>query len=917
MTETAKQRPIKKAHLSDYVYLLRKRSGLILSVLLLTTILTALFTFSTKPVYRATARILIDRESQRSPLTGQQMDVENYMSQQMTFKTHFTMITSRPVLDRVLERIDFAEGSPDEATADDGFLSSFSTNVWTNLKKLLQNLFNPGSQKESSGPEDGPRTGMSSRLRQKIEIEEVKDTRLLSIHVEDHSPQKARDIANAVAETYVLYDTGTRLDNSRKILDWLSRQLYEMKKKVEDAERDFQAFKEKEGIFSIEGKQKINVQKIEEMSGDNIKIKSQLLEVEAKISELKKFIAESGGSHIKNIPTFLRNELLEKLYAELLNTEVEYQRISGVYKHKHPEMVKVTSKISELRTKIQQQVQKALSNAESERAVLLTREKALQQAMTGYESDAIGTNRKELQYAILERDLKTNQELYNTLLSKVKEANITDEITRTNLRVVEPAVLPLHPVKPRTLLNLVLSIVLGFLSGVGLAFFLEYLDQTVHNKDEVQEYFHLPVLSVVPIQKEDHALREGSKDSQIPSVFEIETNSHFSEAFRMLATNLRFSEPSGSKGVYLVTSGTPQEGKSTVSLNLGLTMARLGIRTLVIEADLRLPTMRKVLRLPEKVGMTDVFLETFNMELKQGELGKLTIGDIHQLLEIQEKSGTLHFENETDSFTVSFLKGCMIDVDWQTRPVAERLGALLIQSGKITDEQYRIASEKQESGFHSLGQVLLQLGFINVEDLAGPLRLLMRENMRKLYQCEHARFTFEPSALSASSGVEAKEAALLATMGTLKDMCPGGTPFLLEQIRRYLYQVPNNDLWVLPSGRTPPNPAELLAGKRMRALIDILRRQFDAVIIDSPPVTTVSDTALLCSLCDGVIMVIRAGVTHIKQIELAREQLETTRAPILGVVLNMLDFEKDRYHYGRYYQQYKSYYDKPGGDGAA
>jgi polysaccharide biosynthesis transport protein len=906
MTEQAKQKPIKMPHLTDYYYVVRKHSRLVLSVLLLTIILTALFTFSMKPVYRATAKILIDRESYRSPLTGQQTDTDGYMSQQMTFKTHFTMITSRPVLEKVLDRLKPTDGP----TTEEGVPSSFITTVSTNLGKLFASLFSSPNDKESPSQEEELRTKICLNLKGKIDIEEVKDTRLLNIHVEDHDPQLARTIANTIAETYVLYDTGTRLDSSRRILDWLSRQLYEMKKKVEDTERDFQAFKEKEGLFSIEGKQKLNVQKIEEISTDNMKIRSQLLEAEAKITELKKFIGESTAGSIKNIPTFLRNELLEKLYAELLTTEVEYQRISGVYRHKHPEMVKVTSKIAELRTKIHQQLQKALSNAESERAVLLAREKGLQQAMTGYESDAIGTNRKELQYAILERDLKTNQELYNTLLAKVKEANITDEITKTNLRLVEPAVLPFEPVKPRTGLNLLLSVVLGFATGVMLAFFLEYLDQTVHNKDEVQKYFQLPVLSVVPILKEHSGPGKKSKDLPVPSLLEIPLNSHFSEAFRMLATNLRFSEPSNSNRIYLVTSGTPQEGKSTVSLNLGLTMAKLGIRTLVIEADMRLPAISKALKLPEKVGLTDVFLETFNMELKRGELGKLTIGDVHQLLEIQEKSGLLRYKNETDIFTVSFLRGRMIDVDWQTRPVGESLGALLMQSSKITQEQHRIAAEKQQSGSRSLGQVLLQLGFISVEDLVGPQRLLMQEDIRKLSQCQHADFTFEPYALPASSEVEPKEAALLAAMGNLKDMCPDGTPFLNKQICRYLFRVPDHHLWILPSGKAPPNPTELLAGKRMRALFEILRKQFDTIIIDSPPVTTVSDTAILCSLSDGVIMVIRTGATHIKQIELAREQLETVGTPVMGVVLNMLDFERDPYHYGHYYQKYKGYYGK-------
>jgi uncharacterized protein involved in exopolysaccharide biosynthesis len=163
-------------------------------------------------------------------------------------------------------------------------------------------------------------------------------------------------------------------------------------------------------------------------------------------------------------------------------------------------MVQVTSKIKELRSKIFQEIQKAIENAQAERAVLIAREKALEDAIDRYEKDAIKMNRKGVQYAILEREVETNRQLYNVLLSKIKEANITDEITRTNLRLVQPASIPVYPVKPRKMLNLLLSVVLGSMAGVGLAFFLEYLDQTLRNREEVERLLEVPVLAEVPLE---------------------------------------------------------------------------------------------------------------------------------------------------------------------------------------------------------------------------------------------------------------------------------------------------------------------------------------------------------------------------------------------------------------------------------
>jgi len=395
---------VKAPHLTDHYYLIRKHAPLVFSCLFLTVALTAFFTFTMKPVYRATSSILIDKETSRSPLTGEQLETGDYISQQLTFRTHFKVITSRPIMERVLSQLPLPEDS-----LEPGIFKRFFTTVRTNLHELLQ-VFSFSDSKEPASPEDIALAHKIDELRNKIDIEEVRDTRLLNIHVHNTDPQVARDIANTVAETYIQYDAGLRLASSRKVMDWLSKQLYEIKKKVEDAEREFLAFKEKENVFSLEGRQKLNVQKIEDMNSDVVKNRSQRMEVDAQITELKKFLQDYKSSGVRSIPTFLKNGLLESMYSELMATEVEYRRIAGVYRPKHPEAIKVTSKISELQTKLQQQLQKAMDNLEAERSVLMAREHAAQQATSGYESEAIQTNRKEVQYAILEREVQSNRE---------------------------------------------------------------------------------------------------------------------------------------------------------------------------------------------------------------------------------------------------------------------------------------------------------------------------------------------------------------------------------------------------------------------------------------------------------------------------------------------------------------------------
>jgi uncharacterized protein involved in exopolysaccharide biosynthesis/Mrp family chromosome partitioning ATPase len=895
----------------DYYFLLRKRLWLIVSVLFVTVLLTALVTYSMKPVYRATARVLIGKETRRSPLTGQLLDYDSYVSQQLTFRTHFEMVTSRPVLERVLAQVNLSDESLEQP-----FFARFFTTVKANAKRLITS-FLPDSRREDSPPaEERLLARKIGRLRSKIAVKEVPDTRLLMIQVEDYYSQTARDITNALAENYIRYDSSTRLESSRKMLEWLNNQLYAMRKNVEDAEKAFLDFKERAGLFSIEGKQKINVQKIEEMSASFIEVRSKRLTVEAKIQELKKFISMSKDGPIHNIPTFIENNIVENLYTELLATEIEHRRIAGVFKHKHPEMIEVTSKLAELRRKIREQIQKALDNSESERAVLMAREKALQGAMESYEKDAIDTNRDELEYAILEREVGTNREIYNVLLTKIKETNITDEIAKTNLRLVDPATLPVKPVKPRKGRNLALSAIFGLLGGVGLTFFLEYLDQTLHNREELEWHLNLPVLSEIPTANKNHQPSNKSNEPSTPSVLIQPLSSRFCDAFTTLATNLRFSDLNR-RGVYLITSSAPKEGKSTTCLNLGLTMAQLGRKTLVIDADLRLPTSKKVLGSTSNGTLTDILVDTFSTPITQGTLGELGCGDVHRLLELQEKSGVLQYKSETDVFTVYLDKGRIISVDWPSRPTATRLGSLLVGCGKITKEQAQIALAKQQGTSQRLGQVILYLGFLSSEELAGPLKLHLDENIRALSNCQRAdcqlaSFTFKEDHSPSSLTLDPKETALRQAMGDLDGVSAYSTPFLLGEIQKRLCRVDDSELWLLPSGKVPPNPNELLASGRMRVLIELLREQFDLILIDTPPVATLSDAAVLASECDGVILVIKAGATDLKLIKRALGQLDAVQARVAGVVLNMLDAKKDPYYYGRYASKYQEYYQEPG-----
>ena len=227
-----------------------------------------------------------------------------------------------------------------------------------------------------------------------------------------------------------------------------------------------------------------------------LKARNKRLEVDAKLQQLKRTLKSKTGT--LDVRSLIGNPLIDTLNTQLLDAEVELSRLSKVYKSKHPKIIQIKTKIDKTRKKLAQEVKKAIKSLNAERLVLLAREKAMKKTIADFNQEALMTSRKELRYSILQRNVRTNQKLYDTLLSKVKESNVVKDADVSNIRVVSKAALPLVPIKPKKGLNFILSILFGLMTGVGLAFLLEYMDRSLRTEEDVQRYMDLPVLSVVP-----------------------------------------------------------------------------------------------------------------------------------------------------------------------------------------------------------------------------------------------------------------------------------------------------------------------------------------------------------------------------------------------------------------------------------
>ena len=489
---------IPEVHLKDYLHLIRRRKWIIIACLFITVTTVAIGNYAMEPVYQATVQMIIDKEQRKSPVTGEMMEYESYESESLTFQTYFSLIDSFPVLKKVVERLPERQRQKTEPAPLVVFKEAIIENI-RNIKQFIRDLL-PAEEKQARQPaDDDPSLILHSQvnaIRSRISVEPIMDTRLVNVSVEDTDPVFAKDIANAVAQSYIDYHMTSRLETARSSMSWLTEQLRDMKEKIKKSEKNFYEFKKRKGIFSIEGKQRIDTQRIAEINSYYGDAKNRRLELEATIKELRKILDHNTGE--RSPPTIIKTGVLQDLHSELVMAEIELSKLQKTYRWKHPMILEMNSRIQQIKDTFDAELKKSLNNLNSEHKVLKNRERSLLSTIRQYETEALALNKKEMQYVILEREVETNKELHNLLLTKFKETNVAEGMNITNIRLVKPAVTPEIPIKPKKKLNLILGAIMGLMTGIGFAFFLEYLDRTIKTPEQVDQYLNLPILGAIP-----------------------------------------------------------------------------------------------------------------------------------------------------------------------------------------------------------------------------------------------------------------------------------------------------------------------------------------------------------------------------------------------------------------------------------
>ena len=790
----------------DTWHLLVRNRGLIIGCTVLVVIASAIWAYTATPVYEASTSIRIDEEKSHIPV----LEALQQLSSGSDLVTEIEVLNSRTLAENVVNSLalravltspsrverqrifSLLTVSPNAPSGGLEFTRKSDGTFLVSSRRNHESLgaATPGRQfvadgvtfvlREGSGFNEitlsvVPLQAAVKDLRKRLSVSRPSRTaNVVVVRHEGTDPSLVRDVPNVLADRFIMHRREVQTTEARSVARFLRQQLDTLSLQLTAAENTLQNFRQQAQVVNLPAEGTAQVTRLANLQGERSSINAERSALAALLTEIRAAAATqkpddpSPYRRMLAFPTLFKNTSTNETLRAL--TELEDQRSALLARRtpKDPDVIALTSRIKELEQQLQTVGETYLQGLTNQVA-------ALDASLAQFGAQLQRIPAKEVEFARLERRPKILEEIYTLLQTRLKEAEITQAAEDPTVQVVDAAILPINPVRPKTGLVISMAAFLGLMLSIGAAFAREMMDRTVHTKEDVYASTGATVLGLIPrIPRASTELRgptlvvnrllrratpslvsqfasitpnlsagqEGLNDRLVTGA---DPRSPVSEAYRSLRTNITFARPDQVSKTLVFTSPMPGDGKTTSAANLAITLAQQGVKILLIDGDLRRGVLNNVFSTPREPGLSNVLLG---------------VGRLDQAIQ---------------------------SID--------------------------------------LGE--------------------------------------------------------------------------------------NGSLDFLSTGTLPPNPAELLGSHKMRNLLSELEEKYDAIIVDSPPLNVVTDAAVLGTVADGVVLVARAGITEKSGLMYAAEQLANVHAPLLGAVLNDVDFESNRYYgmYGKYgYYQYNYRY---------
>lgn len=560
--------------LGKYFKLALKHRLVIIGAVIASLVLGVAITLLSTPNYTATSTIQIDREATRVLNVGDVQPSEPIVTGLEFLETQYGLLESRSLAERVVDTLGLASSN----------------------RFLEQMGASPPRAEGSAAAQAARRRDETIELVQKnLGIRPVKGSRLVVISFTSPDPALSAQITNAYADNFIQSNLDRKFESTSYVRSFLEERLTQAKARLEEAERQLVGYATRQQIVNLtEGSANGGSQNLatNELSSANTFLAQSR---SARIAAEERW-RRAANSNPLRLPEVLENPAVQRLVEERARANAEYEQKSQIYQADFPEMIQLRARIAELDGQINTLATNIRESIRGQYQIALNQERSLQRQVDQLVGDVLDIRGRSVNYGILQRDLDTNRALYDTLLQRYREVGVTGGVTANNISIVDRADVPDKPSSPKLLINLAVALLLGGIIGVGAALLMEVLDETLAVPEDVEAKLGLPVLGLIPQLDRD----------QSPLEALAEVRSPLSEAYHSLRTALQFSTSEGAPRTLLVTSSRPGEGKSTTAYATALNLARIGRRVLLVDGDLRNPSMHRLIGVDNERGTSNL-----------------------------------------------------------------------------------------------------------------------------------------------------------------------------------------------------------------------------------------------------------------------------------------------------------------------
>ena len=597
--------PLQESVLREYLRVLIKRKAVVLSSVALIFSVVAIATLRSTPIYEASGSIAINKGDPEimnfkdSPAGG------DYYIDPADLDTEVSILRSDLLALQVIKQLNL------DKLPEYGGNGEPPVNALEQTTDLLQ-------------PDSAQTSALLATFKTNLRVALRPNTRLIQISYRSPDKNLAARVVNTLISTYIEQNFKTRFESTMQASDWLQKQLADLQIKVETSQEKLVKYQKDHEILGIDEKQNIITAKLDELNKELTAAESDRMgkeslyrlvqagDAEAALTAAGDDTAGSGSNS---------SVLLEKLREQQADAKIQAAQLSTQFGPSYPKVVQLTNQLKEVDAQIELEVSKVAARVRAAYLASLQRENMLSAAMEQQKQDANQLNESAIEYSLLKRDVDTNRTLYEGLLEKLKEAGVTAGLRSNNIRPVDKARVPTDASEPNVPRNLLFALALGLSTGIGLAFLLEGLDNTVRTSEQAQVISALPSLGMIPLGSKTtengarQRLTVASSKEAVELVTQSRPQSQMAESYRALRTSLLLTSLGAPPKTILITSALPQEGKTTTSINTAIVLAQKGTRVLLIDADLRRPSIHKTLGMGPRTGLSNVL--TGNASLQQ------------------------------------------------------------------------------------------------------------------------------------------------------------------------------------------------------------------------------------------------------------------------------------------------------------